>query len=88
MKLLAVETAFEPCSVALWHDGRVLERFESAPRSHAERLLPFVEEVLFSAEQVREGKPAPDLFLHAAASMGMDPDSVPLVLKTTAWWRS
>ncbi len=46
MKLLAVETAFEPCSVALWDDGRVLERFESAPRSHAERLLPFVEQLL------------------------------------------
>jgi tRNA threonylcarbamoyladenosine biosynthesis protein TsaB len=46
VKLLAVETAFEPCSVALWDDGRVLERFESAPRSHAERLLPFVEDLL------------------------------------------
>lgn len=42
-------------------------------------LLPFVEEVLFSAEQVREGKPAPDLFLHAAAAMGMDPDSAVVI---------
>jgi len=29
---------------------------------------------IFSAEDVREGKPAPDLFLHAAQSMGVDPD--------------
>jgi HAD superfamily hydrolase (TIGR01509 family) len=39
---------------------------------------------IFSAEEVAEGKPAPDLFLHAAARMGVDPaccavveDSVP-----------
>lgn len=29
---------------------------------------------IFSAEDVREGKPAPDLFLHAAAQMGVAPD--------------
>lgn len=47
-------------------------------------LLPLVEDVLFSAEEVRHGKPAPDLFLHAAARMGHAPgdclvieDSVP-----------
>jgi HAD superfamily hydrolase (TIGR01509 family) len=28
---------------------------------------------IFSAIEVREGKPAPDLFLHAAARMGADP---------------
>ena len=33
-------------------------------------LLPLVEEVLFSADMVGVGKPAPDLFLHAAAEMG------------------
>ena len=32
-------------------------------------LLPYFENVLFSAEQVRRGKPAPDLFLFAAARM-------------------
>jgi len=30
-------------------------------------------EALFSAEQVPNGKPSPDLFLHAAATMGVDP---------------
>lgn len=33
-------------------------------------LLPFFEDVLFSASMVRRGKPFPDLFLHAAATMG------------------
>lgn len=33
-------------------------------------LLPLVEKVLFSAEEVAQGKPAPDLFLHAARKMG------------------
>ena len=28
---------------------------------------------IFSAEEVQNGKPAPDLFLHAAASLGADP---------------
>lgn len=47
-------------------------------------LLPLVEDVLFSAEEVAQGKPSPDLFLHAAARMGHAParclvieDSVP-----------
>lgn len=37
-------------------------------------LLPLVEDVLFSAEEVARGKPAPDLFLHAAARMGHAPE--------------
>ena len=46
MKLLAIETAFEACSVALAIDGECRERFEQAPRGHAERLLPWVEALL------------------------------------------
>ncbi|MFF0483931.1 HAD family hydrolase [Streptomyces sp. NPDC004435] len=34
----------------------------------------FPEEVVFSAEDVGRGKPAPDLFLHAAARMGVPPE--------------
>ncbi|HET7477838.1 MAG TPA: HAD-IA family hydrolase [Dermatophilaceae bacterium] len=33
----------------------------------------------FSAAQVRRGKPAPDLFLHAALAMGMDPSACVVV---------
>lgn len=36
-------------------------------------LLPAFEPHIFSASMVENGKPAPDLFLHAARSMGADP---------------
>jgi len=36
-------------------------------------LLQRFEGRIFSAEDVDDGKPAPDLFLHAAASMGVEP---------------
>ena len=35
------------------------------------KLLPYFEPHLFSATMVQAGKPAPDLFLHAAAEMGV-----------------
>lgn len=46
MKLLAIETATEACSVALLVDGEVSERFEIAPRRHAELALPWAERLL------------------------------------------
>ena len=49
MKLLAFETATEACSVALWLDGEVRERFEVAPRRHAELSLPWAEALLAEA---------------------------------------
>lgn len=49
MKLLAFETATEACSVAVWDDGRMLERFEVAPRRHAELALPWADAVLAEA---------------------------------------
>ncbi|WP_374012170.1 tRNA (adenosine(37)-N6)-threonylcarbamoyltransferase complex dimerization subunit type 1 TsaB [Pseudoxanthomonas koreensis] len=49
MKLLALETATEACSVALYLDGEVRERFEVAPRRHAELALPFAEALLAEA---------------------------------------
>lgn len=49
MKLLAFETATEACSVALWIDGEVRERFELAPRRHAELSLPWAEALLAEA---------------------------------------
>jgi len=39
-------------------------------------------DALFSAEQVRSGKPSPDLFLHAAATMGVDPGACAVVEDT------
>ena len=49
MKLLAFELATEACSVALWNDGEVAERFELAPRRHAELALPWAEALLAEA---------------------------------------
>ncbi|VAW10208.1 Putative phosphatase YieH [hydrothermal vent metagenome] len=37
-------------------------------------LLPLLGHVLYSAEMVGRGKPAPDLFFHAAAQMGVAPE--------------
>lgn len=54
-------------------------------------LLPLFENRLFSSSMVARGKPAPDLFLHAAAQMGAAPtaclvveDSVPGVIAARA----
>ena len=49
MKLLAFETATEACSVALYLDGQVRERFEVAPRRHAELALPMAQVLLAEA---------------------------------------
>ena len=49
MKLLAFETSTEACSVAVWIDGAVRERFELAPRRHAELALPWAEQLLAEA---------------------------------------
>lgn len=49
MKLLAFETATEACSVAVHVDGEVHERFELAPRRHAELSLPWAEQLLAEA---------------------------------------
>jgi tRNA threonylcarbamoyladenosine biosynthesis protein TsaB len=38
MKLLALDTATEACSVALWLDGEIIERVELAGREHSLRL--------------------------------------------------
>ena len=49
MKLLAIETATEACSVAVHINGQVIERFEVAPRRHAELTLPWASAMLAEA---------------------------------------
>lgn len=49
MKVLAIDTATERCSVALRMDGRVLERALDTARGHADTILPMVESVLSEA---------------------------------------
>ncbi len=50
MKLLAIDTATEACSAALYVDGNILEKYEVAPQKHAELILPMVDAVLAEAE--------------------------------------
>lgn len=49
MKLLALDTATEACSVAVLVEGAALERYELAPRRHAALILPMIEAVLAEA---------------------------------------
>lgn len=53
MRLLAFETSTEACSVALYVDGAVLERFEVAPRRHTELALPWAQALLAEAGVAR-----------------------------------
>lgn len=46
MKILALDTATEACSVALGLGDHILERYVELERGHAERLLPMVDELL------------------------------------------
>ena len=49
MNLLAIETSTETCSAAIAIDGEILERYQHAPRLHAELLLPWIEQLLGDA---------------------------------------
>ena len=46
MKILALDTSTEYCSVALWRDGEVDARDVHAGQRHSELLLPMVDELL------------------------------------------
>jgi tRNA threonylcarbamoyladenosine biosynthesis protein TsaB len=50
LKLLAIDTATEACSAALYIDGNILEKYELAPRKHAELILPMIDALLAEAE--------------------------------------
>lgn len=49
MTLLALDTATEACSAALWHKGQLLSRSEIVPREHTQRILPLIDELMEQA---------------------------------------
>lgn len=48
-KILALDSSTDACSVALHLDGVTTHLFELAARSHTQRLLPMVDEILLNA---------------------------------------
>ncbi|WCF13011.1 tRNA (adenosine(37)-N6)-threonylcarbamoyltransferase complex dimerization subunit type 1 TsaB [Edwardsiella piscicida] len=48
-RILAIDTATEACSVALWNNGESLALFEICPREHTQRILPMVQQILAEA---------------------------------------
>ena len=54
MNILAIETATEACSAAVYRDGEIFHRFELAPRKHTQLILPMMDEVLAEADITRD----------------------------------
>ena len=50
MKILAIDTSTEACSAAIFIEGEISDRYELAPRRHAELILPMVDQLLAEAE--------------------------------------
>jgi tRNA threonylcarbamoyladenosine biosynthesis protein TsaB len=46
MKILALDTATEACSAALYLDGEITQKYRVAPREHSHILLPMIEQLL------------------------------------------
>ena len=53
--ILAIETASEACSVALWRDGILQECHEITPRQHSQRLFGMLRELLPDGQLSRHG---------------------------------
>ena len=49
MRILALETSTEYCSVALWQDGAIVERCDLAVQKHSEMLIAMVDDLLQAA---------------------------------------
>ncbi len=50
MKILAIDTATEACSAALYIDGDISEQFKIAPRQHTQLILGMINELLHQAD--------------------------------------
>ncbi len=49
LRILALDTSTEACSVALWDAGEIYTLYEVCPRQHTQRILPQVQQVLAQA---------------------------------------
>lgn len=49
MYLIAIETSTDACSAALLSEQGIIDRFEMAPRLHAQRILPMLDALLAQA---------------------------------------
>ncbi|MGP1932968.1 MAG: tRNA (adenosine(37)-N6)-threonylcarbamoyltransferase complex dimerization subunit type 1 TsaB [Arsenophonus sp. ET-YP4-MAG3] len=47
--ILAIDTATEACSVALWCNGEIFNQFAVSPREHTKKILPMVRQCLIEA---------------------------------------
>jgi len=50
MNILALDTATEGCSVALYHDGKISSKAVELSRRHADLILPMIEQLLVDAK--------------------------------------
>lgn len=46
MRILALDTATEACSVAVWNNGTITHHGEVCPREHTQKILPMVQDIL------------------------------------------
>lgn len=50
MKILAIDTATEACSAALYTDGEVISQYQVAPREHSRLILNMADQILAHAQ--------------------------------------
>lgn len=55
MKILALDTATENCSAALWVDGSLIHREVEVPRGHADLILTMIDELLAESAETLAG---------------------------------
>ena len=49
MKVLAIDTATEACSAALYFEGDIRQQYRIAPREHSHIILPMIDQLLAEA---------------------------------------
>ena len=50
MKILALDTSTNACSVALQNGEQIIDRWQIAPRQHTNLILPMIDELLAQAD--------------------------------------